>query len=154
MKKSIFIIAVAIGMVACNDNKQNVEVEEQVTEETVEVVQVEIPSGAEWKLTELNGESIVLDAEFPAEPYLVFETEGRITGNLGCNGFGGNFEVEANNGLKLEHIAATQMACPNLEVEQEFLEVLNTTRSFNVEGNRLELRNENQEVTAKFTRVE
>jgi len=152
MKRGIFIIALALGAIACNDNsKQDNNSETVVVGEKAEI-HPSTPElyGKEWILLELNGKAVLLDTTFPKQPYLIFQQENRVSGNLGCNSFGGNIEVQSNNRIKISEIASTQMACPNLEVEQTFLETLQNAKSFAVEGNTLMLSNDKKETTAKL----
>lgn len=152
MKKSIFFIALTIGAMACNNNgKEDNSSENPATEQKAETRSL-TPGlyGKEWILLELNGKAVLLDTTFPKQPHLIFEKENRISGNLGCNSFGGNLELQPDNGIKISEIAATQMACPNLEIEQTFLEVLKSAKSFAVESNTLTLSNDKKETIAKF----
>ncbi len=152
MKKAILMIAIAAILTACNNNDaQNANVDNPVT---ATASTPDVLLGKEWKLSELNGVPRVPDTTFPKKPLLIFENESRISGNLGCNGFGGNYELQENNSIKFSDIAATQMACPNLEIEQSFLEALNTTKSFRIENNTLLFSNEKQEVIAKLEAAE
>jgi heat shock protein HslJ len=152
MRKSIFIISLVVAMAACTSgNKQSGDACNPTTEQKSKTASsADDLLGKKWDLSELNGSPLTLDAMFPGKPYLVFEERNRIAGNLGCNGFGGNLEFKGNNEIKISEIVATKMACPNLKVEQAFLEALNTTKSFHVENNTLMLSNENQEVIAKL----
>lgn len=104
----------------------------------------------EWKLSELNGTAIVLDSTFQQYPHLIFHKENTISGSLGCNRFGGRIEFEAGNTVKISEITATQMAYPNLEVEQGFLDALNNAKSYAVENNVLTLSNDKKESIAKL----
>lgn len=152
MRKTIFIIALAATMVACNNNsKLNAPAVKEA-----EMQKVAPPSSSselyqkEWKLSELNGKPIVLDSTFQKYPHLIFQKENHISGSLGCNGFGGNIKFEADNAITISDIIATQMACPNLEVEQVFLDVLNNAKSYSLENNELLLGNSKKQITAKL----
>lgn len=151
MRKSIFTIALIATIVACNNGaNQKADVNNETTSEKTET-----PSssselyGKEWKLLELNGQTVKLDTVFPKYPHLIFEKK-RISGNLGCNGFGGNVKFEAGNAIQISDIVSTEMACGNLEVEQGFLEVLNKAKGYTLENNVLTLNNEKKEITAKL----
>ncbi len=152
MRKAIFIIALAAIVAACNNNKnQKDPAETETTEQNTETVLSSSGLyGKEWKLSELNGKPLVLDTTFQKYPHLVFQKENHLSGNLGCNGFGGNIEFEPGNTIKISHITATQMACPNLEIEQGFLDVLINAKSYAVENNVLKLSNGKKEITAKL----
>ncbi|SFH06124.1 META domain-containing protein [Pedobacter insulae] len=158
MRKILFIVTLAVFTAACNTNKSKTSSDasatdtvEQKTETTPEVADL---YGKEWKLIELNGKPVVLDSTFSKKPLLIFDKENRVSGNMGCNSFGGNVELKGTDGITFSHITATQMACPNLKVEQGFLDVMNNAKSFTTESNTLSLKNEKGEITAKLTTAE
>lgn len=152
MKKVIFIIAWAATVAAChNTGNQKTTSESETPEQSAEILSS--PSELyekEWKLSELNGRAIVLDSTFQRYPHLVFGKENTLSGNLGCNGFGGKIEFEADNTIKISDLAATQLACANLEVEQGFLDALKNAQSYTVQNNVLTLSNDKNEITAKL----
>jgi len=74
-------------------------------------------------------------------------------GNLGCNGFGANTRFSGTDSLSITDIISTQMACPNLKVEQDFSEALRNTRTFQLDGNMLYLNNEKHTVVAKLEKL-
>lgn len=154
MRKYFLIIAIAIAATACNnETRQNSTTENRVKEQ--ETATTTPASGAglagkEWKLLELNGKPVVPDTTFPKYPHIRFETGNRISGNLGCNSFGGNYRTGENNGIELQDISATMMACPNLQVEQAFLDALKSAKAFRINNDTLALSNEKQEITARL----
>jgi len=152
MKTGFFVIALAFAVAACNnsDEQNNASGNPATDQAPGAPVSTSNLYGKEWKLQELNGKAVVLDTTFPRQPYLSFGKDNRISGNLGCNNFRGNLELLPDNKIKLSEIAATQMACPNLEVEQAFLETLQNAKTFVEEGNTLTLSNDKNEVTAKL----
>ncbi len=152
MKKSTLIIVLAAATIACNNNeKQNNTQENTAIEQKTETASSSPDLfGKDWKLLELNGKAIVLDTTFPRQPHIIFETKNRVSGNLGCNGFGANLELKQNNEIKVSEIVATEMACPNLEIEQSFLVVLQNATHFLLENNTLTLTNDKKETTARL----
>ena len=93
-----------------------------------------------WKLVELNGKDVAVDSSFIKEPHIIFkESNNRIMGNGGCNGISGEFKVEGLNRITLSKIISTRMACPQMKLESEFLEVLQKADNFNVVGDMLML---------------
>lgn len=149
MKKSILIIALAVAAAACNNGATKSTPEQ--TEETK--IQETTPDlyGKEWNLVELNGKAITVDTTFPKKPHLIFEKDSsRAMGNGGCNGFSTHFELKENDGIELSHAAATQMACPNMDIEQQLFEILTKVKSYHIDGNSLTLYNESKEALAKL----
>lgn len=87
----------------------------------------------EWKISEANGESIPSGME--KQPFLEFDVKKkRIHGNAGCNLINGGFETNADNAKSISFpgVAATMMACPDMEVEGKILKALNEVKSFDV----------------------
>lgn len=150
MKKSLFIIAMAVAA-ACNNTGTKNNAEKPADEQPAEAATK--PGdllGREWKLKELNGAAIVLDTLFPNQPHFKFTDLNSINGNLGCNGFGAKVAFTSTDSIHVADIVATQMACPNLKVEQQFMEALGNTKTYKLEGATLLLNNEKQEVVAKL----
>lgn len=154
MKQAFFIIALATTIVSCNNTNTKGKSEQTDTTATSSTQQTTANAdlfGTEWKLLELNGKTIKLDTTFKKEPVLVFEkgTE-KLNGNGGCNGFMGSYKLKENNGIELTLAGATMMACPNLELETQFQDVLKQTKSYHIEGNTLVLDNNSKTSIAKL----
>ena len=148
MKKITLIVALAIATVSCNSKKETATPQDQTATEQVAATPTALV-GPVWKLTEINNQAITLDKDFPKEPQLTFNPDHSVNGNLGCNGFGASYESK-NNTLAINQIVSTQMACPNLEIEQKFIDVLNNSTSFEIKSTTLLLKNEKEEVLAKL----
>jgi|SRR5690606_7426034 len=107
-------------------------------------------TGKYWKLIELNGRPI-LPGTTMKEPYIRLNaTENRMEATGGCNGMGGTYELQAPNRIQFSHIIRTQMACENLEVENELLQVLESADSYHVDADTLQLFKARMAPLAKF----
>jgi heat shock protein HslJ len=96
--------------------------------------------GHDWVLVELNGKPVNGDSTSGRTPHIRFHgTEGRFSGNGGCNGISGAFELKSMNSIAFLRVIRTQMACPALPLENEFLKVLETADNFNVSDTSLVL---------------
>ncbi len=151
MKKMFLVFALAAGLTACN----NANKKETVEQKDTDVVQTETLNadlfGTDWKLLELNGIAVKVDTTFKKEPFLMLEKDGgKINGNGGCNGFMGTYTLKENNELELKLGGSTMMACPNLELENQFHEALGQTKSYRIEGNYLMLDNADKTPVAKL----
>lgn len=82
---------------------------------------------AVWRLTEMSG------TQAPAGVELRFPEPGRISGKAPCNSFSGPLEG-AYPAFQAGALAATRMACPDLEVEARFFELLSAMTAGLVEG--------------------
>ena len=91
-----------------------------------------------WKLNSYDSVPAVTHAS--AE--LTFNDNGTITGNSGCNGFGGKYKV-AGDQVTFSEVDSTLMACdePHMSQEGAVHQVLNNAATFKIEGNRLTLTN-------------
>jgi heat shock protein HslJ len=78
-----------------------------------------------WKLVELNGQPVKADPTNKKEPFLILRSNDKIiTGSGGCNSFRGSFELKDGNRIAISKLAATLMACANMETEPAFFKVI------------------------------
>jgi heat shock protein HslJ len=95
----------------------------------------DILTGTTWALIELNGEkpieSTILTIEFEM---------GQISGNAGCNLYGGNYMIEGEK-INFDSIYNTEMACQThegvMDQEQQYLEILRMADRFSLDENEL-----------------
>lgn len=150
LKSSLFLI-VTFSFVACN-NQQTKHVHEP--EQPVNAIENTVSPGEllnkEWKLVELNGSGIVLDTSFPNYPYLKFTNLVSTGGNLGCNGFGANVHISAADSIKISEIISTEMACPNLDIENRFKKALGDARTYHIISDTFTLKDEKKETIARL----
>ncbi len=74
-----------------------------------------------WRLEKIDGQAITSSA-----PTLgIFFTEGRIAGSAGCNRYFGSLDEATDNSIKFNQVGATQMACPDMSLESQYLNLLN-----------------------------
>lgn len=72
----------------------------------------------DWKLT-AYGPVDSPQASIPeVAAVLTFDSKDQVSGNLGCNGFGGKYKVK-NDQIVFDAIASTLMACPEPQMQQE-----------------------------------
>lgn len=95
-------------------------------------------AGHDWRLVELNGQPVA-DSDRPA--HIAFsEADHRISGSGGCNSFGGNYEEQPGNRIHFSQIIHTMMACVNgMDTENAFMDVLNRTDNYSLNGDTLTL---------------
>lgn len=87
-------------------------------------------TGTEWVVENIAGGGII-DASHAT---LNFTTDGKLYGNASCNNYSGEYK-STSKGLGVTPLAVTQRACvPALnKQEQKFLQVLQNTRSFDID---------------------
>ena len=76
---------------------------------------------------------------------LIFEADGKFSGNMGCNSFSGNYTITGDT-VTIEKTTSTQLACvPDIIMQQEIetLKILTGTLDFKVEGRKLTFTGEN-----------
>ncbi|MEZ5007646.1 MAG: copper resistance protein NlpE N-terminal domain-containing protein [Chitinophagales bacterium] len=55
-------------------------------------------AGKKWQLVELNGQPIEANSKLQNIPFVSFtQEESRVSGNSGCNSFGGTYELKEGN---------------------------------------------------------
>jgi heat shock protein HslJ len=94
--------------------------------------------GTSWKLVSYGPAGKQIPAAAGIETSLDFGTHGRVNGNVGCNSFGGNYEVK-NGEIVFTEMLSTMMACqgPQMDQEKAVLQVMNGTVGFQLQGNSL-----------------
>jgi heat shock protein HslJ len=79
--------------------------------------------------------------------------ENRLNGNGGCNSFTGHFELKPGNRLAFSKIAATLMACPDMQIETQLIEALETADHYSLLGDTLTLNKARMAPLARFEAV-
>jgi heat shock protein HslJ len=102
-----------------------------------------------WQLIELNGKKIAANAA--SKPmYLVFKSDSTVKGNGGCNSFSGGYATGKNNEISFGELVRTNVLCPAIEYERNYLNALAKTNHYQIMGNTLSLQNKFT-VLAKFS---
>lgn len=104
-----------------------------------------------WSLSQINGEdSSSLFGDKPAT--MIIQKDGSVTGNAGCNNYRTNMSLEGST-ISFTVLASTRMACPNLEGEQTFTQILSEPLQGTINGNVLKLLQKG-EIVLEFTKNE
>ena len=95
-----------------------------------------------WKLTAYGPANSATPAVPDTQAGITFNNDGTVTGNSGCNGFGGGYKVDDDK-ITFSEIVSTLMACDDARMQQEAAvhQVLTDTATYKIEGNRLTLGN-------------
>lgn len=146
IKQTVLVLFLAFTAFACTQNTSENENLGESTPQTPLVL-----TDNTWNLLELNGTAIEIDESFNGIPHITFQIEdNKVIGNAGCNSFFGTYEAGENNDIKLSPMGSTMMACPNLEIEDAFLAALENIKSYQIDGNILTLKAEDDQVVGKF----
>jgi heat shock protein HslJ len=85
-----------------------------------------------WVLIELMGKPID-NKEGKGEGFIEFDMEtGMFSGKNTCNNFFGQYELLEGDRIKFGQAGSTLMACPDMETEKAFMEVLKMADNYNV----------------------
>ena len=95
-----------------------------------------------WNLTSFGPAASPTPAVAESGAVLTFNQDGTVTGNSGCNGFGGNYKVDGDK-ITFDQITSTLMACDEARMAQESAvhQVLTDTATYKIEGSTLTLTN-------------
>lgn len=92
--------------------------------------------GSKWLLVSMN-EVPIPNLPMEQTPFLQFAKE-KVSGNAGCNQISGNIKLNGNR-LSMTGLVSTEMACPQLQTETEFIGLLHRVRQYRIEENILVL---------------
>lgn len=111
-----------------------------------------------WKLTAVKGEAVSnfqkAISEAPAmgkEPHMKLKVlDSKVSGNGGCNGYGGTYTLGAGNKIRFSPIISTKMACYKLNIENAFFSVFEFVDHYEAKGGTLVLFDVNSQELARF----
>jgi heat shock protein HslJ len=102
-------------------------------------------AGTAWLVHAVNnGREAVASVLPETELTIVFGADDQVAGSAGCNRFSGGFTVEAQT-LSFSPLATTRMTCMGegvVEQEQDFLAALSSVATWEIRGERAQLRTE------------
>lgn len=110
--------------------------------------------GSRWKLTKLKGQELSadeLEKLGPHAPNLMLDASThRLSGASGCNRIMGAYKVDGDH-LTFGPLAGTMMACiDGMDLEQRFKAVLADVKKWRIEGQALELLDDEGKELARF----
>lgn len=98
-----------------------------------------------WKLVSYGDPANPTPAAPEVDTYVIFGEDGTISGNVGCNDFGGDYEVDGDK-ITFGSISSTLMMCADPAIADQESAVLNTlteTVTFVIDGDTLTLTSAN-----------
>jgi copper homeostasis protein (lipoprotein) len=106
--------------------------------------------GNKWVLKELMGKPVVI-VQGQRQGYIEFSMEaGKFTGNNTCNDFFGQYELLGGNRIRFGAAGTTLRACPDMEIQNQFMEILQMTDNYLVVENMLSLNRARMAPLARF----
>lgn len=116
-------------------------------------------AGTSWLANFVNtgsSEGVVSSSSIQAaQQTLLFDNDGKISGNAGCNDYFANYEVNGSN-LSFSAVGATKMFCGEglMAEETAFLAALEKAASYRINGNSLQIFAADDSTLISFSRTE
>ncbi|MCG8352741.1 MAG: META domain-containing protein [Chloroflexales bacterium] len=97
-------------------------------------------AGKEWNLAQFGAADQVTKPLADAPITVLFQADGTVSGNAGCNSFFGNYTISEQS-LQMTDMGGTLMACEEAKMQQEeqFLAALRTVSTFKLQDQELTL---------------
>lgn len=138
------IIVLALTATSCGGQKKTTDIGTTMQTEKANL------AGKNWKLEQLMGEPVV-GRNAAGEAYIKFGADSnRISGSTGCNNFFGSYNLPAPGKIAIKQVGSTKRACPNMDVEMNYLKALNTATNYSLSGDLLFLNDADNKELAKF----
>jgi heat shock protein HslJ len=92
----------------------------------------------DWKLVSYGSPTSQTPAVPNVEASVTFGSDGKLNGNVGCNGFGGDYKVDGST-ITFGPIMSTLMACtdPIMQQESTVSSVFTDTATFKIDAETL-----------------
>ncbi len=106
---------------------------------------------SKWKLVTLMGADVS-----DTNAYISFsnETENTLFGNGSCNNFTGTYKLDEGNKISVSKLTATLMACTSMDVEKQFMAIIEMADNYTLNGNKMILNKAKMAPLAIFEAVE
>ena len=113
--------------------------------------------GTTWQaLSYNNGKQAVVSVLNGTEITAVFGDDGNLSGSAGCNNYMASYTVDGN-AITIGQAASTMMMCADpegvMEQESAYLTALSTAATYQIQGDRLELRTADGALVASYVAV-
>jgi heat shock protein HslJ len=113
------------------------------------------PLAGEWSVTGYNnGRGGVTTLVAGTDITVSFAGDGMVSGSAGCNNFNGSYSVDGAR-VEIGPLAATRKMCAEegvMEQESQFLAAMQNARTWEIRGDRLEMRNDEGALQVNLTR--
>lgn len=104
-------------------------------------------TGQQWRPVIIGSDEVPADSGL----FVLFEVDGSIKGNAGCNQFTGSLET-SEGAMSVGALASTRMACPEevMDRDNAFTQAISQTRHFEMGDNSLQLLNADKLLLAEL----
>ncbi|HET9913949.1 MAG TPA: META domain-containing protein [Anaerolineales bacterium] len=114
--------------------------------------QPKTPVTGTWLVVSYGQESNQIPALPDLNRSVIFDGDGTINGNVGCNSFKGTYTIDGAK-IIFQSIEAMKLNCPPdviMEQEQAILQILSGSADFRIEGRHLTITNSDQMLVMEF----
>jgi len=140
------LLVFSLILISCNGDAG-----EQLTDSQFDLI------STDWILFNADGRDVA-DMDFTTDrPGLSFNPDDlSIYGSGGCNRFTGTYTLDEAENLTLSSVAATRMACPEMDTETLYFSMIDKVRTFRIDGESSELilKDEQGEEVLRFSPAE
>ena len=91
--------------------------------------------GTNWQLVQFEGRTFEANDNYT----LLFSADDKLSGQGDCNRLMGNYTLSEGDQMKIGMLASTRAMCPNQEMEDKFIAMLQTIDSYKIDGKLLML---------------
>lgn len=93
-----------------------------------------------WLLTEVMGQPVQRSTDGRQAYILLHGEQAKVSGNGSCNSFFGTYVLEPGSRIHFNSdLGATMMACPDMQIEDAFIDALRNVDNYSVTGSQLSL---------------
>lgn len=86
--------------------------------------------GTQWQLVQIEGRDIT-----PSDNYTIkFASDNTMSGIADCNRLMAKYTATEKGSMAISNVGSTRMACPDMEQEQRFISVLESTTNYKMDG--------------------
>jgi heat shock protein HslJ len=113
-------------------------------------------AGTSWNVISYNnGKQAVVSVMLGTNLTAEFSKDGIMSGNSGCNRYQGSYKINGNQ-ISIGPLAATKKYCTEpagaMDQESQYLAAFETAANYQIEGDRLQIRTQEDALVADFTR--
>lgn len=106
--------------------------------------------GKKWHLTSFKGEQIQYKEAASEHAYIEFQEDSTIIGYTGCNNLQGAYDLGDAQKITFSKLLNTLKACPEMEIEGQFLKTVNGTVAYTFENSALVMYDKDHQKIATF----
>lgn len=102
-------------------------------------IKVILIPGSHWRLQSYGDPAALTDVVADSTVTLEFDREGQVTGNGGCNGYGGSYRLEDDT-IQFSQVVSTLIACVDEAItaqEQAYFEALQSATTYEITDDQL-----------------